>query len=226
VPGTLYVVATPIGNLQDITFRAVATLQQVDLIAAEDTRQTRKLLQHYQIKTPLTPYHDRNEIRAAARLCEQLEFGKQIALVSDAGTPGLSDPGYRLVNLVRQRQIPVVVVPGPSAVTAALSVSGLPTDRFTFVGFLPRKKGRQSTLTALKDDPGTIIIFEAANRLLKTLSDLENAWGERVVAVCREMTKIHEELFLGSLSAAKNHFQIHTLRGECVLLVAKAGYHL
>jgi len=226
VAGTLYVVGTPIGNLADLTYRAEATLKAVDLIAAEDTRTSRKLLGHYNISTPLIAYHDNNEINQAKRLFDKLNKGDSIAIISDAGTPGISDPGYRIVNLASQENIEVVTIPGPSAVTAALSVSGMPTDHFYFEGFLPPKKGRKTRFELLESLPATVVIFESPQRVIKTLKDIHNYWGNRIISVCRELTKMYEETLLGTVREAEIYFSKSKPKGEFVLLVAKKGYTL
>ena len=224
--GTLYVVGTPIGNLSDLTFRAETTLKAVDLIAAEDTRTSRKLLGHYNISTPLVSYHDNNEINQAKKLFDKLNKGDSIAIISDAGTPGISDPGYRIVNLANKEDIEVVTIPGPSAVTAALSVSGMPTDHFYFEGFLPPKKGRKTRFELLESLPATVVIFESPQRVIKTLKDIHNYWGNRIISVCRELTKMHEETLLGTVTDAEIYFSKSKPKGEFVLLVAKKGYTL
>ena len=224
--GTLYVIGTPIGNLADLTYRAEATLKAVDLIAAEDTRTSRKLLGHYNISTPLVAYHDNNEINQAKNLVNKLNSGDSIAVISDAGTPCISDPGYRLVHLAKKEGIEVIAIPGPSALTAALSVSGIPTDHFYFEGFLPPKKGRKPRFELLETLPATIVIFESPQRVLRTLSDIQNYWGNRVVSICRELTKIYEETFRGTVVEAENYFSKSKNKGEFVLLVAKKGYTL
>lgn len=224
--GILYVVGTPIGNLSDLTFRAETTLKAVDLIAAEDTRTSRKLLGHYDISTPLIAYHDYNEINQARILVSKLHSGDSIAIISDAGTPCISDPGYRVVNLAKNEGIKVVTIPGPSAVTAALSVSGLPTDHFYFEGFLPPKKGRKMRFESLESLPATVVIFESPHKVLKTLRDIHNYWGNRIISICRELTKIFEESFLGTVEDAENHFSKSKPKGEFVVLVAKKGYTL
>ena len=183
--GTLYVVGTPIGNLSDLTFRAETTLKAVNLIAAEDTRTSKKLLRHYNIDTPLIAYHDNNEINQARNLVNKLNSGDSIAIISDAGTPCISDPGYRVVNLAKKERIEVITIPGPSAVTAALSVSGLPTDHFYFEGFLPPKKGRRTRFELLESLPATVVIFESPQRMRRTLSDIQNYLGNRVISICR-----------------------------------------
>ena len=224
--GTLYVVATPIGNLADLTFRAETTLKAVNLIAAEDTRTSRKLLMHYNIDSPLIAYHDNNEINQAKQLVKKLKNGDSIAIISDAGTPGISDPGYRIVNLARKENIEVVTIPGPSAVTAALSISGIPTDHFYFEGFLPPKKGRKTRFELLESLPATVVIFESPQRVIRTLKDIHNYWGDRIISVCRELTKMYEETFLGSVTDAELYFSKSKPKGEFVLLVAKKGYIL
>ena len=224
--GTLYVIGTPIGNLADLTYRAEATLKAVDLIAAEDTRTSRKLLGHYNISTPLVAYHDNNEINQAKKLFDKLNKGDSIAIISDAGTPGISDPGYRIVNLASKENIEVVTIPGPSAVTAALSVSGMPTDHFYFEGFLPPKKGRKTRFELLESLPATVVIFESPQRVIKTLKDIHNYWGNRIISVCRELTKIYEETLLGTVTDAEIYFSKSKPKGEFVLLVAKKGYTL
>ena len=224
--GTLYVVGTPIGNLSDLTFRAETTLKAVNLIAAEDTRTSKKLLRHYNIDTPLIAYHDNNEINQARNLVNKLNSGDSIAIISDAGTPCISDPGYRVVNLAKKERIEVVTIPGPSAVTAALSVSGLPTDHFYFEGFLPPKKGRRTRFELLESLPATIVIFESPHKVFRTLKDIHNYWGNRIISVCRELTKIFEESFLGTVEDAENYFSKSKPKGEFVVLVAKKGYTL
>ena len=224
--GTLYVVGTPIGNLADLTFRAETTLKVVNLIAAEDTRISRKLLKHYNISTPLIAYHDNNEISQAENLVNKLNGGDSIAIISDAGTPCISDPGYRLVHLAKKKGIEVIAIPGPSALTAALSVSGIPTDHFYFEGFLPPKKGRKTRFELLETLPATVVIFESPQRVLRTLRDIQQYWGNRVVSICRELTKIYEETFLGTVSEAEEYFSKTKTKGEIVILVAKNNYTL
>ena len=226
MPGTLYVVATPIGNLEDLTFRAKITLKAVDLIAAEDTRTSRRLLAYYDIDTPLISYHDNNEINQSKKLVEKLKNGHSIAIITDAGTPGISDPGYRIVNLANKENIKVVAIPGPSAVTAALSVSGIPTDHFYFEGFLPPKKGRKTRFELLESLPATVVIFESPLRVIRTLTDMHNYWGNRIISVCRELTKIYEETFLGTIMDAIVYFSKSNPKGEFVLLIAKKEYTL
>jgi 16S rRNA (cytidine1402-2'-O)-methyltransferase len=223
--GTLYLVATPIGNLEDLTFRALRILQEVDLVAAEDTRHSRKLFNHYGISTPLTSYFAHNEAQKGERLLTELRAGKSVALISDAGTPAISDPGFLLVRRCRDEGIAVLAVPGPSAVVAALAISGLPTERFAFEGFLPaRSKARREALRQLRTEPRTTIFYEAPHRLPATLREIcEELGAERDVAVARELTKLHEELFRGPAKAAVEHFGAGRVRGEIVLLVAPAA---
>ena len=216
-------VATPIGNLEDLTLRALRVLKEVDLVAAEDTRHSRKLFNHFGIATPLTSYFDHNEAAKGERLLAALRRGESVALISDAGTPAISDPGYLLVRRCREEGIAVAAVPGPSAVVAALSVSGLPTDRFVFEGFLPAKSGaRREAFRGLAEERRTVVFYEAPHRLLAALRDLAAELGaEREVAVARELTKLHEEFFRGSVEAALAHFSAAArVRGEIVLLVA------
>ena len=224
--GILYVVGTPIGNLADLTRRAETTLQSVNLIAAEDTRVSRKLLSHYDIQSPLIAYHDKNERSQAEKLVKRLIAGENIALVSDAGTPCISDPGYRLIHLARKMDIEVIVIPGPSAVTAALSISGIPTDHYYFEGFLPAKKGRKTRFELLESLPATIVIYESPLRVLRTLKDIERYWGDRAVSICRELTKIYEETFVGKITDAMQYYEKFKPKGEFVIMVAKQGYQL
>ena len=224
--GTLYVIGTPIGNLADLTYRAETILKAVDLIAAEDTRTSRKLLGHYNISTPLVSYHNNNEINQATKLVDKLINGVSIAIISDAGTPGISDPGYRLVHAARKMNIKVVTIPGPSAVTAALSICGIPTDHYYFEGFLPAKKGRKTRFELLESLPATIVIYESPRRVLRTLRDIERYWGDRVVSICRELTKIYEETFVGMIVDSIYYFEKSKPKGEFVMMVAKQGYQL
>lgn len=225
-PGTgcLYVVATPIGHLEDITLRAVRTLKEVDLIAAEDTRHTRRLLTAHGIENQLISYHEHNERQRAAELIRRLEQGARIALVSDAGTPTVSDPGYRLVAAAADRQIPIVPIPGVSAAMAALSAAGLPTDIFTFAGFPPRKKTRRlAQLSQLAAVPHTLIFYQSPRRLLAFLKELIEVLGDRPAVLAREITKIHEEFIRGSLTRIIEQLQQRPeVKGECTLLVAGA----
>jgi len=214
---TLYIVATPIGNLEDISLRALRLLKQVDLIAAEDTRTTRNLLNFYDIKTPLTSYHEHNKRAKLGYLLGCLKE-KDVALVSEAGMPGLSDPGYELIAAAIERGIPVVPVPGASAVITALVVSGLPANQFLYLGFLPRRQvARQRLFKSVADEPWTMVAFESPHRLLETLNDALEVFGDRKVAVCRELTKVYEEVFRGRLSQAIEHFA--QPRGEFTLVI-------
>src|SRR5260370_23585465 len=221
MPGTLYVVSTPIGNLEDITHRAVRILGEVDLIACEDTRHTRKLLERYGIKTRTISYHEHNEQERSRELVDLLADGTNLAIVSDAGTPGISDPGFRLVRLAIAKQLPVVPVPGPNALITALVASGLPTDEFFFGGFLPARSGaRQARLNELRSIPGTLIFYEAPNRLAAALSDAHEILGERQAVVARELTKLHEEIGRGRLSELATRFSsVESARGEIVLII-------
>lgn len=218
-PGTLYIVSTPIGNLEDITFRAVKILSGVDLIAAEDTRKTKILLEHYNIQKELISYFQFNEAKRTPELIEALKNGKSIAIVSDAGTPGISDPAYRLVRAAIADGINIIPIPGASALLAALVVSGLPTDSFVFEGFLPHKKGRRTKLEQLKSESRTIILYESPHRILKTLQQLQETFGDRQVAVGREITKKFEEFYRGTLSEALNYFSSKSIKGEFVLVL-------
>jgi len=214
---TLYVVATPIGNLEDISLRALRTLREVTLIAAEDTRKTRRLLAAYEIRTPMTSYHEHNKWSKLDYLLGQLKEG-DVALVSEAGTPGISDPGYELIVAASERGIPIVAIPGPSVVITALALSALPAERFTYLGFLPRATGqRRQVLEDVASECGTLIILEAPHRLLATLKDALLALGDRRLAVCRELTKAHEEVFRGRISQATEHFAMP--RGEFTLVI-------
>ena len=218
--GTLYVVATPIGNLEDITLRALRVLKEVDVIAAEDTRHTQILLNHYGIRTPLTSYHEHNEKTKARQLMSRLERGEQIALVSDAGTPAISDPGYRLAVEAIRGRIPVIPIPGASALTAVLSAGGLPTDRFVFDGFLPAKKQeRRARLRALSSETGTLVIYEAPHRLTETLNDLVEILGDRETVLAREVSKVHEEFLRGRLTEVAKQIAGREIKGELTLLI-------
>jgi 16S rRNA (cytidine1402-2'-O)-methyltransferase len=219
--GTLYLVATPIGNLEDITQRALRILREVDLIAAEDTRQTRKLLRHYQIPTKMLSYHEHNKLVRQEQLLRALDQG-DVALVSDAGTPGLSDPGYLLIQAALDSEHDVSSIPGPSAPVAALVASGLPTDSFVFVGYLPRRASkRQRALSALAEERRTLLIFEAPHRLLATLAEMSEIFGGgRRVAVCRELTKVHEQILRTTIEEARVHFTSVPPRGEFTLAIA------
>lgn len=220
MPGTLYLVATPIGNLSDVTHRALQVLRDVDLIACEDTRHTHKLLSHYGINTKTISYHEHNEQQRAAQLVEQLKQGQNIAIVSDAGTPSISDPGFRLVRAAIENDVAVVPVPGPSALTSALIAAGLPTDEFFFAGFLPaRTNARRARLSELQSVPGTLIFYEAPHRLVATLKDAHEILGERDAVVARELTKVHEEIRRGRLSELGDHYEREEPRGEIVVLI-------
>lgn len=223
--GKLYVVATPLGNLEDMTVRAIRILGEVDLVAAEDTRHSRKLLDHFGIHARLTSYYDQVEERRSGALVQQMLDGRTIALISDAGTPCIADPGYRLVRAAVQAGVSVEVIPGPSAVTAALSVSGLPTDRFAFEGFVPpRDVGRDKLFTSLAGETRTLVFYEAPHRLEKTLAALQNAMGDREIVVCRELTKLYEETWRGPVSEVRALVAARTrgVQGELVLVVAGA----
>jgi len=219
--GTLYIVATPIGNLEDITFRAVRILKEVDLIAAEDTRHTRKLLSHFGISKPLTSYFDHNKHLKGEAILERLRHGASVALVSDAGTPCIADPGYQLVRDAVAEGISVAPIPGVSAAVTALSAAGLPTDCFTFIGFLPSRQGkRRDRLSSLKAERRVLIFYEAPNRLMATLGDMRDICGERNLVVARELTKIYEEFARGTTSEVIAQFLERRVKGEVVILVA------
>ena len=218
--GTLYVVATPLGNLEDITLRALRVLKEVALIACEDTRRTRILLTHFGIHAPVTSYFEHNKLRKAARLLETLQAGQSVALVTDAGTPGISDPGFLLVKQAREAGIPVVPVPGPSAVVAALSAAGVPADRFLFEGFLPVKPGRRvHRLEALRDLELTVVCYESPHRILASLEAIAQVFGEREIVVAREMTKTFEEIVRGPAAALRERFAGGTARGEFTVII-------
>lgn len=223
-PGTLYLVATPIGNLEDMTFRAIRTLREVDLIAAEDTRQTRKLLTHFEIQNRLVSYHEHNREASGPELLRMLEEGRHIALVSDAGIPAISDPGAELAAEAARRGVPVVPVPGANAALSALIMSGLPTDRFVFVGFPPRdRKGVDRLLDSLAAEPGTILLYESPHRVRKTLERMAERWGERRMAIVRELTKRHEEAVRGTVNACLAYAEQNPPIGECCLVIEGAG---
>lgn len=220
VPGTLYVVATPIGNLEDLTLRALRVLKEVDLIACEDTRRTRTLLARYTISTAVTSYFEHNKLRKGEVLLRLLREGRSIALVTDAGTPGISDPGFLLVKEAREAGIRVVPVPGPSAVVAALSAAGIPAERFVFEGFLPAKPGRRlKRLKALRELETTVVLYEAPHRLLKTLGAVREVFGEVPLVVARELTKQFEEVRVGPPSAQLAHFGDRAIKGEFTLVI-------
>ena len=218
--GKLYLCATPIGNLEDITFRVLRTLKEVDLIAAEDTRNSIKLLNHFEIKTPMTSYHEYNKIEKAYQLVDKMREGKNIALITDAGTPGISDPGEDLVRICYEEGIEVTSLPGAAACITALTMSGLPTRRFAFEAFLPRdKKERALVLEQLKNETRTIIMYEAPHHLVKTLEELQAALGNRKIAVCRELTKRYEEKMLSTISDMLDFYKENEPRGEYVLVL-------
>ncbi|MGQ9584341.1 MAG: 16S rRNA (cytidine(1402)-2'-O)-methyltransferase [Anaerolineae bacterium] len=220
--GTLYLVGTPIGNLEDITLRALRVLREASLIAAEDTRTARKLLQRYEIATPVLSYWEHNELARVETLLEALERG-DVALISEAGMPGISDPGYRVVRAAVERGFPVVPVPGPSAITAAVAASGLPVERFLFLGFLPRsRKARQESLRQVRDVPAALVCYEAPHRIVPCLEDMQEMLGDRQVAVTRELTKVHEEIWRGTLTQALERFRSEKPRGEFTLVVDRA----
>ena len=218
--GNLFVVSTPIGNLGDVTHRAIETLDKVSLIAAEDTRRTKILLSRYQIHTPLSSYNSFNKIKKGREFVERLKKGNDIALVSDAGSPGISDPHYHLVNAAIEEGVSIYSIPGPSALLAALTVSGLPMDRFIFEGFLPRKKGRTTMLENLANEQRTVVIFESPNRIEKTLQDLYRFFGDRKVAITRELTKMYEEVIRGNLEELST--LTRTWKGEITVVIAGA----
>ncbi len=217
----LYLVPTPIGNLEDITYRAVRCLREVDLIACEDTRTSGVLLKHYDIDTPTTSYHEHNEREKTPQLLPRMRAGHDVALISDAGSPGISDPGFYLTRACWEEGIEVQALPGPTALIPALTASGLPSDRFAFEGFLPKKKGRQTRLDELSTEPRTLIFYEAPYRLLRTLEDLIDSFGpRRMSAVARELTKKYEEVQRGTLTEVRTYFAAYEkVRGECVILV-------
>jgi 16S rRNA (cytidine1402-2'-O)-methyltransferase len=225
MPGLLYVVSTPIGNLEDITYRAVRVLKEADWIACEDTRTTRRLLDHYGIQTRSISYHEHNEANRTEDLVARLQHGETGALVSDAGTPLLSDPGYRIVRAAVQAGIQVEALPGPSALLAGLVISGLPTDQFHFGGFLPPKQGQRiRMLESLRDEPATLIFYEAPHRIIESLEDIATTLGEREVVVARELTKFHEEVLRGTPTEIRAALESRdAIRGEFVVLIAKAS---
>ena len=224
--GILYIVATPIGNLKDFTYRAVETLQNVQLIAAEDTRHSRKLLQHYKIGTPTISYFEHNRFTRIPKIIETLHMGSDVAIITDAGTPGVSDPAYKLVRAAIKEGIRVEAIPGSSALLAALVSSGLPTDRFLFEGFIPSKKGRKKRLELIQDDQATIVFFESPHRVVKTLNDIYEVLGDRPAVLARELTKLHEEIIRGTVSELLTYFTQKSPRGECVLMIGKDDPHV
>jgi 16S rRNA (cytidine1402-2'-O)-methyltransferase len=222
--GTLYIVATPIGNLEDLSFRAVRVLREADRIACEDTRHTRRLLDHYGIEKPLLSYHEHNEKERTEELLRDLEEGRSVALVSDAGTPLIADPGYRIVHAARERGIPVSPIPGPSAIMAALSAGGLATDAFLFGGFLPAKSGaRRRALETWQSIEGTLVFYEAPHRVVESLRAIAEVAGDRRVVVARELTKIHEEFLNGTAASVADTLEARpTIKGEFTIMVARA----
>ena len=218
--GKFFVVSTPIGNLKDITFRAIETLKTASLIACEDTRHTKKLLSHYGINTPTTSYFEYNKIQKGEYLLKLLKEGRDIALVSDSGTPGISDPGFNIIRLAIENQISVTVIPGPSAIIAGLVLSGMPTDSFVFEGFLSQKPGkRRNELKTLVQEKRTIVLYESPHRILKTLNDVLNIMGDREIAICREVTKVFEEAIRSKVSKAIEHFTKSEPRGEFIIVI-------
>ena len=218
--GTLYLCATPIGNLEDMTFRVIRTLKEVDLIAAEDTRNSIKLLNHFEIKTPMTSYHEYNKIEKGQKLVDKLLEGQNIALITDAGTPGISDPGEELVKMCYEAGITVTSLPGAAACITALTISGLSTRRFAFEAFLPSdKKERQEVLAELAEETRTMIIYEAPHRLVRTLTELQEVLGDRRLTICRELTKKHETAFATTFSQALVFYREQDPKGECVLVI-------
>lgn len=215
----LYIISTPIGNLEDITMRAINTLKTVDYIAAEDTRHSGILLKKYEITTPTISFHSYSDERKLDHLIELMKSGKTVGLISDAGTPGISDPAYALVTRAINEGIRVIPIPGASALLTALVGSGLTMHHFVYLGFLPLKKGRQTLLKSLVEEEKTIIIYESPHRILRTLEDLKTAFGERKIAVCRELTKLYEEFFRGTISEAIAHYKTHSIKGEFVIVL-------
>ncbi len=218
--GTLYLCATPIGNLEDITLRCIRILKEADLIAAEDTRNSIKLLNHFGIKTPMTSYHEYNKAGKGHKLVERLKAGEDIALITDAGTPGISDPGEDLVRQCREEGIPVTAVPGAAACITALTISGLPTRRFAFEAFLPAdKKERQAVLKEMENETRTMVVYEAPHRLVRTLKNLKEVLGNRRIRICRELTKKHEDVFAATIEEAAAYYEQQEPRGECVIVI-------
>jgi 16S rRNA (cytidine1402-2'-O)-methyltransferase len=222
--GKLFIVSTPIGNLEDITLRALRILKEVDLICAEDTRVTRRLLSHYEIQNQLLSYHSYNEAARIPQVIQFLKEKRQIALVSDAGTPGISDPAHKLVKAAIAAKIPIEPVPGATASITALVVSGLPTNRFVFEGFLPRKKGRQTKFKFLNEEPGTIILYESAQRIYKTVEDIVKHMGNRYIVISRELTKKYEECVRGYAEELLSELKKRQLKGEIVLLISGTDF--
>lgn len=217
--GALYLVSTPIGNLSDISYRAVHILKSVALVAAEDTRKSSILLRHYGITTPVRSYHSYNLRHETPKLIERLKNGSAIALISDAGTPGISDPGYQLVNAAIGNNIRVIPIPGASALLASLVASGLPTNRFVFEGFLPAKKGRKTRFTELTSERRTMVFYESPHRIVRTVKEMHAFWGDRNCVMAREMTKKFEEFFRGSLGNLMAHLEVKSIKGEIVLII-------
>lgn len=219
--GVLYIVSTPIGNLEDITLRALRILKEVSLIAAEDTRLTRKLLTHYNISTPTVSYYEHNRFTRIPKIIDHLSTEKDVAVVTDAGTPGISDPAYKLIRAAIDSGSRIEAIPGPSASITALTASGLPTDRFIFEGFLPHKKGRKAKLTRLSAIEATVIFYESPKRIVRTLKDILEFMGDRPAVIGRELTKFHEEMIRGNVSKLLSHFTQKTPRGEFVIMIGK-----
>jgi len=220
----LYLVPTPVGNLQDMTFRAVEVLKSVDLILAEDTRTSSKLMQHFGIETPLKSHHMHNEHKSLQHWLDLLKSGQSLAIITDAGTPGISDPGFLLTRACTEAGIEVCCLPGATAIIPAVAASGIPCDRFVFEGFLPPKKGRQTRLELLAEESRTVILYESPHKLLKSLDQLGEFFGaDRNMAACREISKLHEEYVRGSIAEVKAHFEQHAPRGEFVLVIAGKG---
>ena len=225
--GKLYTISTPIGNLSDFSFRAIEILNEIDYLICEDTRVTKKLLNHYKIKSTLLPYNVFNENKLTDKYIKHLTDGKNMGIVSDAGTPCISDPGYKLVNNCRQLNIEVISIPGPSSLISALSISGLPTDSFYFEGFLPKKKGRKTKFEFLSSIPSTVVLFESPYRLVKTVNDILFFMGNRQICICKELTKVYEEVMFGCVAdILKLLSKIDKLKGEYVIIIAKKGYEL
>tara|TARA_B100001029_G_C15041793_1_gene444181 strand:+ start:981 stop:1661 length:681 start_codon:yes stop_codon:yes gene_type:complete len=226
VNGILYIVATPIGNLADFSFRAVDILNSVDLIASEDTRHTKKLLKHYNINTSMVSYYEWNEVQRAKELCDQILAGKSIALVTDAGTPCISDPGFRIVRQAQIQNIKVSSIPGPNALITALSISGLPSDKFYFEGFLPKKKGLKTRLLFLSSLDASIILYESPYRIFKTLNLIKKYMGNRFISISRELTKKFEEVETKSINEFIEKYKNKKAKGEFVIIIAKEGFEL
>lgn len=220
----LYLVATPIGNLKDITLRAIETLKEVDLILCEDTRHSLKLLNTYEIKKPLLSFHSHSKPQRLEEILKYLQEGKKVALITDAGSPCISDPGYKIVKLATQNNIQVSVLPGPCAAIAAVTASGLPSDKFLYLGFMPQKKGRQTLIKSFADTPYSVVIYESPYRVLKTLNQFQELLGERYISISREISKLHEEVFTGTISMAIEKFEASKPKGEFVMVLAPKNY--